>query len=98
EELETRLNQTIIYLGDQDEVIQSIGAILQFTKNIYCNISNNSYSPNNLYFPQQNQLVVNSDYQMESTDIDEVDFDDQENTCQFVNPPTNMLNKESNNQ
>ncbi|TAE54478.1 MAG: hypothetical protein EAZ76_08210 [Nostocales cyanobacterium] len=98
EELEFKLNNSIISLGDQDENIQSVGAILQFMRNLYGNIVCDPYSENNQYFPNGNQVLINSDYQTAPTDIDDFEYDDQDNTCQFVEPPQKYMFKPDNNQ
>ncbi|WP_353930006.1 hypothetical protein WJM97_17130 [Okeanomitos corallinicola TIOX110] len=102
EELEIKLNNSIVSLGDQDETIQSVGAILQFMRSLYGNISCHPYQhqPKNQYHLQEDKLIVNSEYQLATTDIDDFDFyeDDQGNTCQFIEPPKiNMFRQEHNN-
>lgn len=101
EELELRLNNSIVSLGDQDETIQSVGAILQFMRNLYGNISCNPYQPDNQYYPQAEKVVVKSDYQIATTDIDNFNFDEDEqsNTYQFIEPQkTNIFRQDNNNQ
>lgn len=98
EEFEMKLNNSVFALGDDDENIQAVGAILQATRNLYGSLlSHQSQIPQNYSSPQ---IVVNSDYQVATTDVggddDDVFENDGDNTCQFITPPTIDLRRQNN--
>ncbi|MBD2628879.1 hypothetical protein [Trichormus variabilis] len=98
-ELEFKLNNSVISLGNPDENTQVASAIIQSMRGLYRDISSTSATqdqPINSYSSQETRPLVDLNYDMTLTEVDHIyenDIDD-ENTCQFIVPPTkNMFNK-----
>jgi hypothetical protein len=84
EEFEIKLNHSLISLGNQDENIQAAGAILQSVRSLYRSISSNQEKISSAYTSQVNKMVINSDYQLEQTNIENInDENPDNNTCQL---------------
>ncbi|MBN3960553.1 hypothetical protein [Nostoc sp. NMS8] len=82
-ELESKLNSAVISLGKPDENIQAASAIIQSMRALYGNISpsTNGYQPFNSNSSLETRTLVNPD-QKNALTIDD------NNTCQFIVPPT----------
>ncbi|MBD2567138.1 hypothetical protein [Anabaena lutea] len=99
-ELEFKLNNSVISLGNPDENTQVASAIIQSMRGLYRDISSTSATQdqpiNSSYSSQETRPLVALNYDMTLTDVDHIyenEIDD-ENTCQFIVPPTkDMFNK-----
>ncbi|MEH2435574.1 MAG: hypothetical protein V7K25_15230 [Nostoc sp.] len=81
-ELESKLNNAVISLGKPHENIQAASAIIQSMRGLYGNISSsaNGYQPFNSDSSLETKTLVNPYHKMA--------FKDDNNTCQFIAPPT----------
>jgi hypothetical protein len=97
-ELESKLNSTVISLGNLDDNTQAAGAIIQSMRGLYSDISSNQNQdqPLNSYSSQATRPLVNPNDDITLTDVDDIfenDMDD-DNTCQLIVPSTkDTLNK-----
>ncbi len=89
-ELESKINNTVISLGDPDKNAQSAGIIIRVMRVLYSDISVslNSYKPPNSSLSKETRTPTNFNYQSAQTAIDDLDDDDDNNTCQITVPPT----------
>ncbi|WP_016952587.1 hypothetical protein [Anabaena sp. PCC 7108] len=100
QEIESRLNNIVISGSDPDENAQAVSAIIQCMRGLYGNISpkTNQYQPINSYSSQETRPISNVNSEITSTAINHIyenEIDD-DNTCQFMAPPTkDMFNKNS---
>ncbi|WP_413175784.1 hypothetical protein [Anabaena azotica] len=101
-ELELKINNSVISLGNQDENAQTASTIIRFMKSFYSNVSNTAkqYQQINSYSFPGTQSLINDLHQPTLTDMDDIyenDVDDNNNTCQLILPPTpDMLKKKTN--
>lgn len=84
-ELESKLNSTVISLGNLDENTQAASAIIQSMRSLYTDmLSNaNTYQPFNSDSSQKTLTLVNPNIQTALKSND-----DDNNTCQLIIPPT----------
>ncbi|MTJ12237.1 hypothetical protein FJR11_06445 [Anabaena sp. UHCC 0187] len=91
-ELESKLNNAVISLGEPDENTQAAGAIIQTMRNLYSEMpaSSNSQQSINSYSSPETRTLVNPNHQIPLTDLDDFydNNDDDNNTCQVIVPPT----------
>lgn len=102
-ELESKINNSVISLGNQDENAQTASTIIRFMKSFYGNVSNTTkqYQQINSYSFPETQSLLNDLHQPTLTDMDDIDDiyenDVDDNTCQLIVPPTpDMLKKKTN--
>ncbi len=98
-ELESKLNNAVISLGNPDENSQAASAIIQSMRGLYGEMSAsvNSYQPLQPDFSQETISIVNINNQIAQSDDDNdfyENYDEDNNTCQIIAPPPqNILNK-----
>ncbi|MBD2277822.1 MULTISPECIES: hypothetical protein [Nostocales] len=91
-ELESKINNTVISLGNLDKNNQASGVIIRVMRTLYGNmpVNTKSHKPPNSYLPERTKPPTNPNYQpvhTQSDDLDDYD-DDDSNTCQITIPPT----------
>ena len=89
-ELESKINNAVISLGNPDKNIQSAGVIIRVMRVLYSEISTNvnSYKPPNSSLSKETRQPNKFNYQSAQTETDDADDDDDNNTCQITVPPT----------
>ena len=89
-ELESKINNAVISLGNPDKNIQSAGVIIRVMRVLYSEISTNvnSYKPPNSSLSKETRQPNKFNYQSAQTETDDADDDDDDNTCQITVPPT----------
>ncbi|MEA5579400.1 hypothetical protein [Anabaena sp. UHCC 0451] len=97
-ELEFKINNAVISLGNQDENTQAAGAIIQSMRGLYNNISATSNQNQNQkmsrYSSEETSTLANPHLAIaeidedDDMDIYEDNEDDKDNTCQLIAPPT----------
>jgi len=89
-ELESKLNNAVISLGEPDENTQAASGIIQSMRSLYSEIpaSSNPYQQVNSYSSQETRTLVNPHHQIALTDLDDFyDNNDEDNhTCQVIIP------------
>jgi len=90
-EVESKINNTVISLGNPDKNNQASGVIIRVMRSLYGDIpaSTNSYKPPNSYSSPKTKPPANPNYQPAKTEVDDdYDYDDDDsNTCQITIPP-----------
>ena len=92
-ELESKVNNAVISLGNPDKNSQTAGAIIRTMRGLYGEISasTNPSQPVNSYSSQETRTLVNPHHQIAPSDIDDFynnnEDDDDNNTCQIIGPP-----------
>ena len=92
-EIESKINNTVISLGNPAKNNQASSVIIRIMRSLYSDIpaSTNSYKSPNSYSSQKTNPPANTNYQPAKTKIeddDDYDYDDDDsNTCQITVPP-----------
>ncbi|MTJ50237.1 hypothetical protein [Dolichospermum sp. UHCC 0259] len=91
-ELESKIKNTVISLGNPDKNHQASGVIIRVMRSLYSDIPAlpNSHQPLNTYSPEKTRPPANPHYQPVQNQIDNFyeHDDDDSNTCQITIPPT----------
>ena len=91
-ELESKINSTVISLGNLDKNNQASGVIIRVMRTLYGNmpVDTKSHKPPNSYLPERTKPPTNPNYQPVHTQADDLDDSDDNgsNTCQITIPPT----------
>ncbi|MBD2295748.1 hypothetical protein H6G06_20275 [Anabaena sphaerica FACHB-251] len=90
-ELESKLNNAVISLGNQYEDSQAAGAIMQSMQGFYGDISSNQdqYQPPKKSSSEETSTITNAYHQITSSDDDsDIYENDKDSTCQLIAPPT----------
>ncbi|WP_071191765.1 hypothetical protein [Trichormus sp. NMC-1] len=99
-ELESKLNNTVRYLGHPDDNTQAASAIIQSMRGLYKDISSstNQYQPINSYSSQATRPLSNPHHEITLTNVDYIYENNiaDDNTCQFIVPPNKDMFKKNN--